>query len=432
MNHQAPIATRLPPTIQTFLKVLVGLTALSILYSVVTFFAGLTRPYVTQLSPRSDRFGDYTIYVDKFHLFHTPQFFTSGFPFTYPAPVSLVYYLFYNGFGHHGEAAFITFCILAYCAAAFGFYTALVRRGISAATASLVAFCLVVTSWPAILVVDRANMEITVFVVVALSLWAYATGRGYLAAILFGLAASLKLFPFVFCALFFSKRQYKHLALTLASFFAFSIASLALLGPSIRSAYQGIAAGLAFFKKAYMQRWNPTENGVDHSMFAFIKATLIVVFHVSPRHDFVHALSAYLAFTALLGLSLYFITIRFLPLVNQVLLLTIASIYFTPFSGDGTLLHLYAPFAMLVFVSLNAQRTGVSVRALKPAMVCFAILFAAEDFLLTPHHAQHFEGEFKCLVLGILFFLALRYPFGPPAAQDPIDQGLSFAPPLPS
>lgn len=383
---------------------------------------------VTQLSDKYERFGDFVIYVDKFPTFHTAAFFRTGFPFTYPAPVSLVYYVFFNGFGQHGEAAFLIFCGLVYLAAAVGFCRVLLRHGLEVEAALGLSALVLLTSWPALLVWDRANMEIVVFVATLLAVSSYARGRFYRAAILFGVAASLKLFPFIFFALFLSRRQGKQMAVGVATFAAVSVGSLALLGPTISVAYQGISNGLLYFRESYMIRWNVTENGVDHSMMAFAKAVAIYIFR-DWRNDFTRMLAVYLPLTAVVGAALYFARIRKLPMVNQILLLTIASIYFTPFSGDGTLLHLYAPFAMLVLVGLEARRRDVAVEGLMPAMVALALLFAPESFLVS-WSGQHFEGEFKCLVLGFLFALALRHPFGPAVEADPTETGLSFAPPV--
>ena len=427
MKNAVRSANRLPLEIRTFFAVLATTTALSILFSFVALMMGLGRGYVTQLSSAAERFGDYPIYIDKFTYFHTAAFFTEGFPFTYPAPVSLVYLFFYRCFGLYGEQAFIAFCVLSFALCAIGFGRALIRRGVSTTIASAAALCLLLMSWPAVLVIDRGNMEIAVFVTLVLAFWAFAKGRAYTAAILIGIAASMKLFPFVFLALFFSRRQYRQLLTGAASFLAASLISLKILGPTIPIAYQGISDGLAFFKVTYMRRWHPTENGVDHSMFAFYKAGAIAV-HGSANLDFLRPLTVYLALTAIAGLVLYFVVIRKLPIVNQILLLTIASIYFTPFSGDGTLLHLYTPFAMLCFVALSAHRRGIVVPALRSAMICLALLFAAENFILYKH-AQHLEGEFKCVVLGFLFVLALRHPFGPPVMENLEGDRMSFEPP---
>ena len=427
MQNESASNLPLPPNVRTFWLVVVVTTFLSVLFCLIARAMHAPHFYASPLSTPDERYGDLTIYVAKFRLFHTAAFFSTYFPFTYPAPVSLIYLALYRVFGVHAVRAFNALCALACIVPAVWFGVELRRRAIGLVTVCLFVATLLLTSWPAILVADRANMEITVWIVMAFAMWAFATGRGYAAAVLFGIAASLKLFPFVFLALFLSRRQYRQLFVGAGAFALSSIVGLALLGPTIPAAYRGISAGLQFFKLSYMMRWNPTENGVDHSLFALVKGARIFFFHVPVQHVFSRSLSVYLLLTAVGGVVLYFARIRTLPVVNQVLLLSIASIYLTPFSGDGTLLHLYYPFAMLTFVALRSAREGVRVPGLGWVFVCFGLLFSEETFLV--NDLQRFEGQFKCLVLTFLFVTALRLPFGPPVESERNAEPLRFEPP---
>lgn len=76
------------------------------------------------------------------------------------------------------------------------------------------------------------------------------------------------------------------------------------------------------------------ENGVDHSIFSTFKLLLKLVFP-QPSADYTGRLSIYLATTSVISILLYFLVIRKLPLLNQVLTLSIACIYFTTFSATG-------------------------------------------------------------------------------------------------
>ncbi len=366
------------------------------------------------LSSDRQRFGDFTIYWHKFQFLHSAAFFTNGFPFSYPASVALVYNVFLHHAGSHPLIAFVTFSMLALLAPAIWFATALSRQGLTSLTASLFVATMVLFAWPAILVIDRGNMEILVWIALLAATWAYSTGRGYLAAALFGLAASLKLFPFVYLGLFLSTREYRKLLFGAAVFLALSLAALALLGPSIPVAYAGIASGLAFFRFEYMGRWHPQENGVDHSLFSLIKWASVTIGHHAIF--FQRSLSLYLACTPLLGVLLYALRIRRLPLINQLLALSIASIFFTAFSGDGTLLHLYYAFALLLFLSLRAHRAHVVVPGLNTALVCLAVLVTPLSYATTGH--QRFEGQIRALLLGYLLILTLRHGFGPPLEES--------------
>jgi len=109
-------------------------------------------------------------------------------------------------------------------------------------------------------------------------------------------------------------------------------------------------------------------------------------------------------------LLLYAVRIRKLPWTNQLLALTIIAISFTPFSGDGTLVHLYYAFAVCCFLAIDAWRRNVDVPGLRAIFLCFAYLFSTESFYV--FYGQRYEGQAKCFVLMILLVCALRYPLG--------------------
>jgi hypothetical protein len=84
------------------------------------------------------------------------------------------------------------------------------------------------------------------------------------------------------------------------------------------------------------------------------------------------------------------------------------SILFTPFSGDGTLIHLYCPFALCCFSAINTWRVRQVVPGLRSLFLCFAFLLSAESFFIVK--GLRYEGQVKCVALVALLYLALRYP----------------------
>jgi hypothetical protein len=413
----------LPLVLRRVISLTLLISLVSVVYASIASRLHVDPIYYRALSAPHQHFTDFSIYELKFRLyFHTAAFFYSLFPFTYPAPVALVYQFFFRLFPHP-ERIFVAFSLLAVLVPALLFALALRRRGIATLRAFLFAGVLFLCSWPAILVVDRGNMEIVVWIVLATATWAFVTGRGYLAAVFFGIAASLKLFPFIFLGLFLSTRRYRELAVGIASFALVSVLGLAALGPTIPIAFQGINDGLHFFQVNYMGAWNSWENGVDHSLFAMYKFVSIVVFHHPKGDTFVHASSIYNLVMAAFGVLLYFIRIRVLPLLNQLLILSIASILFTGFSGDGTLFHLYYAFALLCFLAIDAHRCGIAIPGLNAALYLLTYNFCYEGFFVVFKH--RFEGEAKCLFLIWLLVVAFRYPFSPTLAAFASDQNLA-------
>ena len=151
-------------------------------------------------------------------------------------------------------------------------------------------------------------------------------------------------------------------------------------------------------------------------MLAFIKVLIAGLLLHHSLHALQIAFAIYVPAMAVFGILLYFLRIRKLPWRNQVLALTIASIYITPFSGDGTLIHLYGGFALCTFLALDAWKRQISVPGLRRMYICFALLFSIESFFV--FYGRRFEGQFKCLVMGVLLWNALRYPLGPPPERE--------------
>jgi low temperature requirement protein LtrA len=173
-------------------------------------------------------------------------------------------------------------------------------------------------------------------------------------------------------------------------------------------AYRGISTGLMYFDKEYMETVRPDETGVDHSLLAFGKVINDAVSGSNGTEALQRMVKVYLPLTAICGLLLYFLKIRRLPWINQLLALTIIAIYFTPFSGDGTLIHLYYPFVACCFLAIDAWRRQVKVPGLRAIFWCFAYLLSTESFFV--FYGQRYEGQAKCFVLGILLVCALMYP----------------------
>jgi hypothetical protein len=107
-----------------------------------------------------------------------------------------------------------------------------------------------------------------------------------------------------------------------------------------------------------------------------------------------------------------------MPPVNQLLFLTIACITLPPTSYDYTLLHLYTPWVMLVFIAVAAWRNDLPTpRGLWPAFLCFILLLSPQNEII--FHGERLEGQIKCLALVALAIVALRYPFPAQLAVSP-------------
>ena len=362
-------------------------------------------PYNWPLMPRKDPYRDFYLFQDRFTFFHSRLFFTyQPNPYLYPAPPALFYRFFF--FFPHATRVFLWTLSVAFAAAASLVGRALVVRGASLRVVLPLLGVAVLCSYPFFFEFEQANIEWIGCVLVSLGIWAFLRGRGYSAATCFGIAASMKIYPFVFLGLFLSRRQYRQAMAAVVVGAISTVLSLWLVCPDLRFAWHGIQTGVETFRQIYILGY--AEVRFDHSLFAAIKALLLLVLHHELPRPMVALMNGiYLSVAAFSGLILYFDKIRRLPIVNQVLCLTIASILLPPVSYDYTLLHLYAPLVLLVFLAFDQADRAMP--GLTAALVCFAILLAPEtEFMFKAHSVG---AQIKALTLVALMVIALRYSF---------------------
>jgi len=357
------------------------------------------------LFPPQARFTDLTIFQDRFRYFHQLQFFAAaGFPFTYPAPVALVCEGFFV-FGRYALDAYLCFSLVVLASAAALLGRALFRRGMGIGQTVGFLGVSLLFAYPFWFLVDRGNIEIVNWCLVALGVAAYWNKRWYLAAALLGVAVSFKIFPFVFFGLLLSARKYRAIAFGVLVCGSTTILSTWLVGPTYRVASEGIAHGLEFFRMHYALQVRGQEIGFDHSAFAIVKE---LVYNRSPGPlYYLPWLNGYMIAAASAGILLYFWKIRALPRPNQILALTVASVLLPPVSADYTLVHLYVPWGVLVLVSASVSDPR-KVRGLILSMSCMAFLMAPESFVVL--HGFKFGGQLKALVLVGLLWVSIAFP----------------------
>ena len=379
------------------------------------FVLHLHYPYSYPMVGRQFRFEDFTQFSGCFpHLPHFPE--TSGQHTTYPAPALMVYQFFY--LFPHPLLVYLATGVCIFVAAAIVLGRALVRRGIAQQRAYLFAGTTLFCSYPILFVMGQGNIEVYLWLLLALGVWAYIRGRWMLAATLFGMAASMKFYPAVYLGLLLAKRRYKAFFWGILAGALTTIGSLWILGPTIRLAYLGIMQGLHSFGSTYVSATQPGGIAYDHSLFSLVKAVL-------PGQNYQAYVGFYLVFAAALGVALYFWRIWRLPRINQVLALTIAAVVLPPVSFEYTLIHLYIPWALLVLYTVGVVRSSGNphkVRGLDGlgfCFVCFAFLMTPESYFIVDR--IRFSGQMKAIVLVALLVAALRYPF-PETAETVEDQ----------
>ncbi len=354
-------------------------------------------------------FPDFVRFSERFRWFHSAAFFAPGPPpFLYPTPAAAVYAVFYRLFPRHALPAFLGFAVGILSAAAVGFGITLSRRGIRAWEAMLFSIVVLACSYPVWTVLKQGNIEIAIAALVTAGVTLFVAGRGYSAAACFGLAASMKLYPVIFLGLFMARRQYREMAWGVCVLVGATVLSLWLVCPSVGVSWQAYREGVAQFGQLYVVRMRP-EIGTDHSLFALLKQGLDPL---RTPEQMSRLLGWYLVSAGVIGVVLFFVRIRRLPVVNQVICLSVASVLLPPVSYEYTLLAMFAPAAMLVLLAVD----GRGMRGLAGVMCCLALLLGPMPELIW--RGQVFEGQVKALVLVLLFWVGLRYPFVSAAAKS--------------
>ena len=353
--------------------------------------------------------------ISAFKHLHTAAFFTESYPpFMYPAAVAPLYGLFLS-LPHRGLIFEATLALLLFLAA-FLLCIYLLHKGLSVANGVLVSGGALILSYPAWFELKQANMELFVCIVVGIGIWCFLHDRFHAAAVCIGIAGAMKLFPFIYLGLFLSRRKYRPIITAVATATLVTIASLLYITPSLSYSWHGIQANIAYYQQTVIFTVR-RELGYDHSLFAIIKV-LLARTHFNSREGLAFIWHIYVAVIAVGGVLVYSFRIRVMPIINQILFFCVASILVTPVSYDYTLLHLYIPWAILVFFALD--RAPHATPGLKAVFICFALATSAETELIYSHHT--FGGEFKSIVLVLLVALALRFPFRMPRELPVMNQ----------
>ena len=409
-----------PPVLIRVAWAMTAMLAASVLFTaVLTHLLHASDPFGIPWFWHGQEWPDFRVFQDQSLHFRTPAYWDDyGYPFTYPAPLAVTFGLFYR-LAHPLKTYFV---ILALGCAAWITWLArgLAAKGLAMRESVAFAFIILLTSWPVWYLIDTTNIEGLMAILLALGVLAVLRGNSWLGAVLIGIAASMKLFPIILLVLLLSKRRFWEFVAGIATAIGATIGSLALLGPNIRTAQAHLNDGMEFLRKNYMVlNRGAIELNFSHSIFNQLKFALLLgdrIFNhggaaASRAHEQAildAALPVYLVVGAIIGVALYIVQIRKLPMLNQTIALTIAAVLLPPFSSDYTLIHLLIPFALLCFYSVEAAREGRVVSGLNVCFACFCLALAFESFF-TIRYA--FANSIRSLALVVLLFLVLRHRF---------------------
>lgn len=358
-----------PPRLRTISTLVLLFAAVAVILWLLPLFS-----HHSLLFPPGPTFADITVYHGRFTLYHTAAFFRSRAysAFAYPAGAAVVYEAFYRT----GDAKQTYIILSAITSAAALLSTWLFLR--RARIAILFAPLLVACAFPLVFLIQRANIEIILWILTALGLIAAWRGFAIAGAILFGLAAAMKLYPIILLGLFLSRRRdLPAFLIGLATAFVAMIASIAYAGPTFTYAARGFFTGINRFQDHYVDKLSSVEVVFDHCLFSPAKY-FAYTHHLSPAD---WTMPYYLA--AGLFALLLFLRVRTLPFLNRAVFLAAAMVCLPPVSFAYTLVHLYVPLLLLLAALATTQRPPLTALAALALLLFLMLPLAAVRLLAT-------------------------------------------------
>lgn len=334
-------ASRVTTTPAWLQRLLVTFAAIAVLLWLLPLFAPHT---FNILFPGGPNFEDIIVYKGRFTVYHTAKFFRPGHfsAFAYPAGAAPIYEAFYTT-----SDPVQTYLLLAAVTIAIGLLVAwlILRKTPQPANLFLP---LLTLSFPLVFLIQRANIEIVLWILIALGILAFLRNLRIPAAILFGLAAAIKFYPIFLLGLFLTpadrrSRQDFPAFITglLTAIFAIILAT-AYAGPTIPIATHGFFTGVGRFQDHYAQTVRSAELRFDHCLFSPVKYWS----HQTHASLAPYMTPYYLAAGAFA--LLLFLRVRTLPFLNRLLFLIAAMVCLPPVSYNYTLVHLYLPLVLML------------------------------------------------------------------------------------
>ncbi len=277
------------------------------------------------------RFTDFTDLTPRVPHWHEPHVLSRTdirpnypYPYSYPAPTFYILVFFVGLFPLHPLRAYLIFLLLSFLLATC-FFSLRVRRATQKKLPQIALWSTLLLGFPLQFLIDRANLEGVIWVLVLLGTVAYTRKRNVIAAIVWGLAASMKIYPGLLFVLFLGRRKAGAFVLAIAATITFLLLALAGIGPTIHEAAADSSKTEPWVMNAYIL---PDDtSGFDHALFQAVKHVIYVaeafdkqrtaplIISTMPANRI--ALRIYNIVIPLAALLLYWFRLRNLPILNQ-------------------------------------------------------------------------------------------------------------------
>jgi hypothetical protein len=400
---------RLPAVLLMFWVGSVAAFGLMVLVGYVRFRMGYPAPHYNPLA--GARYEDLMEFPPVYRMLHTADFYEgiNTSRVTYP-PLGMVLFAALYASGHP-IGVYLGMAAVWLAACVWGVRRELVSRGIGGVTATLFPLTVALVSFPIAGLLQRGNIELFVWVFAGTGTWLFVRGREDAAAALWGLAAAVKLYPIVLLGLLLPRGKWRAFAVGVGTFVGVTVVSLAWLGPTMGVAWHGAVKNVFRYQGMRVGEWSLHELAANHSVFGLAKLMAMVVGLPLARLT----LPYYACGATLMGWA-FFARLWRMPMANQLLALSAFMVALPPISYFYALVHLYAAWAVLVFVAIRAEKNGARVKGLRMAMGLLVPLFASFMVFTYPRIGLFGGLVQACLLMG-LWLCAVEFPFAEIANQ---------------
>ena len=357
------------------------------------------------------RHEDLLEFIPVYGLLHTAAFFqgVGGSRVAYPPLGAVIYAVIYAT--KHPVAFYRATAAVWLAVGVLGVRRELMKRGIGAVAATLFPLTLVVASFPIAGLLQQGNLELYMWIAAGVGTWLFLRGHDDAAAVFWGVAAAVKLFPVILLSLLLPRGRWRAFALGVATFVGVTVLCLAWLGPSVPVAWHGSLENVFGYQGSRVSEFSWHELAANHSVFGMVRFASKIA-GVPPARL---PLAYYCGGAVVMGLA-YFGRLWKMPVANQLLAVTAFMVMFPPVSYFYALVHLYAPFLVLLFLAIRAEQAGRTVPGLRGTLMLFLPLFASFTVFTFPHQFLY-GGLIQAMLLMMLFVCALEYPFAAVEAE---------------
>lgn len=248
-----------------------------------------------------------------------------------------------------------------------------VKANFSKQSVGIFVASIILISYPFLYAYDRANVEIFLFIFLALFMLFYHKKWFILSSIMLAVAISMKLYPAVLIVLFIHKKQLKPLLFTMLFTVIFTSIGYIYTGAN----FAGILENLQYYN-VHVQLF-PLGLTFSHSLFNLIRVPLLLFTDVPHLEQYIQWIASIEPIYVVAVLSLFMFISLYLIFVNKklwkcILILFLVMISFPFVSQDYTLIHLTIPLLILFNEKYEANH--------KIYIILLAVLFMPINWLM--------------------------------------------------